>query len=636
MRSSSPSHTWRVLILFGVTLTATLGGITAARKRAAPPAPDPTPAPLPAPAATPKPAPAKPAAAKPAASAPAAAPAPAPVPTPAAKPAPQQSSAASQLSPDEQSAAVQRRADLLRGRAKWFHDQRAYPFQHIPPGALQNAIEQRDRMRPARRAQTAPSTGQAVNPIVSFPGDALWHAIGPQPTNNPSGANTGNVFGGSLGFPTTSGRVTALAVDTADATGQTVYLGGAAGGVWKTTDGGAHWTPLTDNQPSLAVGSIAIDPNNHNTIYVGTGEENFSGDEFYGAGILKSTDGGATWKQMGASTFAQVLGPQTGGAMIGGIAVQPGNSNVVLASVSFFVGGTVGGVYRSTDAGFTWTEVSGANAPIGFAATGIVFDPASVASPTGATVYAAMGNLFGETANGIYKSADSGVTWSKLTTGLPASGSNIGMGRITLALAPSTSGNTAWLYATIADASVASNDLLGVFKSTDGGSTWTKLNECTSRFAIINCWYANTVGVNPANSGFVVVGGGAYTNDSTSLFKSTDGGTTWTNSTVGTDFTLGSTNVRPHVDTHAFAFAANGVNPPRFYVGNDGGVWRTDDPGPTPPLWVDLNATLALSQFYPGVQPSISDENYGFGGTQDNDDQVFFGNARLECGLRLR
>ena len=612
MRSSSPSHTWRVLILFGVTLTATLGGITAARKRAAPPAPDPTPASQPAPAPAPKPATPKPAAAKPAA------PAPAPAPMPAAKPAPQQPSAASQLSPDEQSAAVQRRADLVRERAKWFHDQRAYPFQNIPAGALQRAIEQRDGMR---TAQSAGKQSLAPAGIISFPGDGVWHLTGPQPTNVQFGDFPG---GGNFGFPTASGRVTALAADATDTTGNTIYLGTAAGGVWKTIDGGAHWTPLTDNQPSLAVGSITIDPNNHNTIYVGTGEENFSGDEFYGAGILKSTDAGATWKQMGASTFAQVLGPQTGGAMIGGIAVQPGNSNVVLASVSFFVGGTVGGVYRSTDAGFTWTEVSGANAPIGFAATGIVFDPASVASPTGATVYAAMGNLFGETANGIYKSADSGVTWSKLTTGLPASGSNIGMGRITLALAPSTSGNTAVLYAAIADASVNSNDLLGFFKTTDAGATWTKLTN-TPPFCNHICWYANTVGVNPANSGFVVVGGGAYTNDSTSLFKSADGGITWTNSTPGTDFTLGSTNVRPHVDTHAFAFAANGANPPRFYVGNDGGIWRTDDPGPTPPLWVDLNATLALSQFYPGAQPSISDENWGFGGTQDNDVQVFEG-----------
>lgn len=236
--------------------------------------------------------------------------------------------------------------DLVRARAAWFYDQRAYPLQHIPQGALQKAIQQRDAMKARQRAAATPQLG--TNGIISFPGDALWHLMGPQPVDEPFSVNTG--------FPTASGRVTAIAPDPTDATGQTVYIGGAAGGVWKTTDGGAHWTPLTDSQPSLAVGSIAIDPNNHNIIYVGTGEEDFGADNFYGAGILKSTDGGTTWTQVGASTFAQVLGPQTGGAFIGSIAVQPGNSSIVLAAVSFFVNGTVGGIYRSTDGGATWTE----------------------------------------------------------------------------------------------------------------------------------------------------------------------------------------------------------------------------------------------------------------------------------------
>src|SRR5208283_2489236 len=118
---------------------------------------------------------------------------------------------------------------------------------------------------------------------------------------------------------------------------------------------------MTDSQPALAVGSITIDPNSCTpgpctTIYVGTGEENFNGDAFYGAGILKSTNGGTTWTQLGASTFAQALGPDTGGALIGAIAVQPGNANIVLAAVSFFVNGTIGGIYRSTDGGNTWAE----------------------------------------------------------------------------------------------------------------------------------------------------------------------------------------------------------------------------------------------------------------------------------------
>jgi hypothetical protein len=508
--------------------------------------------------------------------------------------------------------------DEIRERGNWFHDQRAYPFAHIPSGALQEAIQQRDAMKQRQRAQSQ------FNPqaVITFPGDALWHLMGPQPVNE--------IFSVNSGFPTASGRVTAIAVDPSDATGQTVYIGGAAGGVWKTTNGGTSWTVLTDTQPSLAIGCITIDPNNPSTIYVGTGEENFNGDAYYGAGILKSTDAGAHWTQMGAIPFAQVLGPQTGGAFIGQIAVQPGNSQIVLAAVSFFVGGTVGGIYRSTNAGSTWTEDA---SPQGVAATQVVFESTSNAGNT-ATAWAAMGNPFGEAANGIYRSTDSGATWTKQT----GTGANIlptaNLGRITLGYAPSTAGGTATVYAAIADSSTSSSSFLGFFKTVDGGANWTKLTS-TPAFCNQQCFYDMAVGVNPANASFVVVGGGAFTNNSTSLFKTTDGGTTWTTSTAPNDFTLGTTSVRPHVDTHAFAFAANGATP-RFYVGNDGGMWRTDNPTVTPPLWVDLNATLAITQFYPGPSAGIGDENFGFGGTQDNDTELFSGNLAWDnvfaCG----
>jgi hypothetical protein len=348
---------------------------------------------------------------------------------------------------------------LVRKRADWFQSQRAYPFKQIPAGALQNAMDQRNAMIRKQRAGLS-----LAAPLITFPGNGLWQLIGPQPSNIASFPGLEN-----FGFPTVSGRVTALAVDTADTTGNTIYLGAAAGGVWKTTNGGANWTPLTDNQPSLAVGSIAVDPNNHNTIYVGTGEENFAIDSFYGAGILKSTDGGATWTQLGASLFAGAQSP-IGGAKIGAIAVQPGNPNIVLAAVTYIDGGTKGGIYRSVNAGATWAQVSGANAPIGAAGTEVIFEPTVTAG--NAVVYAAMGDPFGGAANGIYKSLDSGVTWTKLSGGLPASN----VGRIRLGYAPSTSGAGATLYAAIANSGGSSADLLGFFSTTNGGTSWTQLN----------------------------------------------------------------------------------------------------------------------------------------------------------------
>jgi hypothetical protein len=335
---------------------------------------------------------------------------------------------------------------MVREREAWFHDQRAYPFQTVPSGAFQNAIQQRDSLRAAQGSGTT-----SGNPLINFPGDGVWHAVGPQPTNLPFG-NLAALA--NSGYPTASGRVTALAVDTTDATGNTIFLGGAAGGVWRTTTGGATWTPLTDNQASLAVGSIAIDPNNHLNIFVGTGEENFNGDAYYGAGILKSADGGTTWTQEGASLFAGSSGPSIGGARIGAIAVQPGNSNIVLAAVTFADSGTRGGIYRSTDGGSSWTQTSAG--PVGAAATDVVFEPTVVAGTT-AIAYAAMGEPFGNGANGIYKSTDSGNTWTKLTTGLPSSI----VGRIKLGYAPSTSGAGATMYAAIADSSTGSSLLLG-------------------------------------------------------------------------------------------------------------------------------------------------------------------------------
>jgi hypothetical protein len=517
----------------------------------------------------------------------------------------------------------QESGDEVRRRASWFFDQRAYPNKHIPADAFQKAIEQRDSMRQQQRAAFKPAAGAQA--IISFPGDALWHLMGPQPINTPFGQNSG--------FPIASGRVTAIAVDPTNAS--IVYIGGAAGGVWKTTDGGTTWTAKTDAQPSLAIGSIAIDPNSCSpgpctTIYAGTGEDNFNGDAFYGAGILKSTDGGNTWTQLGASSFEGALTSGTGGAQIGAIAVQPGNPTIVLASVFFFDGSDArGGVWRSTDSGATWHQpTTGAQ---GSAGTGVFFESTSSAGTT-ATAWAALGDIFSPSpaSNGIWKSTDSGATWTKQTSVLPT----VNVGRITLGYAASTSGATATVYAAIADSSTTSSDLLspGLFKTVNGGTTWTSVTgpAVTGGFCAHQCFYDIAIGVSPANPSVVVLGGGAGPNNFTSLFESTNGGASWTPATAAAgDFSFGSTSTHPHVDTHALVFSANGAI---LYVGNDGGMWSTNTPTPASsvsPTWTDLNAQLAITQFYPGITAATNDENYGFGGTQDNDTELFQGNGTL-------
>ena len=174
----------------------------------------------------------------------------------------------------------------------------------------------------------------------SLPGvKAPWRFIGPQPLQREY----------DLG-----GWMTALAVDPRDAS--VVYAGAAGGGVWKTTNGGAVWTPLTDTQPSLSVGSIALDPSAPDVVYVGTGFlENATPNLYHGAGVLKSTNGGLTWTRL-AGPFSRSLTIEQGGAQVTSIAGHPSNGQIVLAGVR--AGGTVpSGVYRSTDGGNGWTNV---------------------------------------------------------------------------------------------------------------------------------------------------------------------------------------------------------------------------------------------------------------------------------------
>jgi hypothetical protein len=444
-------------------------------------------------------------------------------------------------------------------RMKWFYGQRAYPLPHIPRGAYAKA-------RGQLAAKVARDQAMMATPAYAVPDAALlstpWMQIGPQPINE-SGRNN-------------SGRVAALAVDPRN--GNVVYLGVSNGGVWKTTDGGAHWVPLTDNQATLATGSIALDPSNPDTIYVGTGEENGALDCYYGDGILKSTDGGATWTLI----VGRFGGGGGGGGRIGGIAVCPTNSQLVLASTGYSAPGG-NGVYRSTDAGLTWTNVFGGN---GGQARDVMFDPTN-----GNVAYVAVDG------SGIYKSSDSGLTWNLAngtgTNQLPLTN----MGRVDFAMARS---NTSILYAAVIDSATAG--LLGFYKTTDGGQNWIHLPN-TPEYCGGQGWYNNAIGVDPIDPNVVCVGGSMNSGTAGNIV-SLDGGNTWTQNNAGV-----------HGDTHAFAFTADGS---KLYLGDDGGVAATANPTTLPLQWTELNVTLSTALFYGG--PSINPQNIsnGFGGTQDN------------------
>src|SRR2546427_116954 len=253
--------------------------------------------------------------------------------------------------------AVREDEDYLKEREEWFLGDRTLPDGSVATGLRQRALKHVDQMIEAQRKMGLLPAENAVPLATDFPGPATWTSIGPQPINVGSSG-----FFPFNGTSSNSGRVTALAVDQKSLNGGDIaYLGAAAGGVWKTTDGGLTWTPLTDQQPSLSTGSIAIDPTNSNIVYVGTGEQNFSADSYYGAGVLKSIDGGANWTQQGIRVFTGPFGAGRvdGGAHIGAIAVDPFNNKIVLAGGSRFSSPTASGIYSTPDGGHTWAPVPG-------------------------------------------------------------------------------------------------------------------------------------------------------------------------------------------------------------------------------------------------------------------------------------
>jgi photosystem II stability/assembly factor-like uncharacterized protein len=473
--------------------------------------------------------------------------------------------------------------DLAKARSEWFYGQRAYPREHVPANAHATALKQLNHRLAALRSANVNGRGPTVNSLT-------WTPIGPQPIDTP------------YTDPVVTGRVSALAVDPRNS--NTVYLGGAMGGVWKTTDGGTTWTPLTDTQTSLAVGSIVLDPGHPDTVFVGTGEENFSGDSYYGAGILKSTNGGASWTQL-CGPFCGPVGQDSyygGGAHIGGLAVHPTNGQVLLAAVSLL---SQDGIYRSIDGGVSWTQVLSGNP-----GTAVIFDPTN-----GNVAFAALGNSFSGGTEGVYKSTNGGQTWSAAN----GSGSNtlplINAGRIVLAMAASS---TQTLYAGVAD--VNSGNLIGIYKTTDGGANWTLTSApdyCTPQ-----CWYDNVIAVQPTSAN-VVYAGGAF---STTLIQSLDGGATWSTLQSAQNFGF------LHADMHALAFSADGG---KLYLGNDGGAYSTTQVTNVNPTFTALNSTLSVTQFYPGLSIQSSNPSIAIGGTQDNGTVLYSGGStwsQVNCG----
>jgi uncharacterized protein (TIGR03437 family) len=477
------------------------------------------------------------------------------------------------------------------GADEWFHAQRAYPQADVPPGALDNAREQM-LLEETRLQALSERAGEPAFDVTQ--NNLPWVPLGPQPIAN------GQLDGGVV--RPASGRVMSLALDPNydGVNNQTIYAGAAHGGLWRTRDNGRTWQTLMDDQPTQAVGAITIDPSNSNTIYVGTGTASRSISSYYGEGLFKSTDGGATWRQIsGPLSNRAPLRPAFLQTSMPRVALDPANPATLfvctlggsITSASGSAGGApIGqrGVWKSTDRGETWRNSDPTGGTGGISATDLVIDPRN-----SNVVIAAM------LSNGLYRSTGAGEpgTWTKLTNNLPTTG----FGRIALATGPPLppSSNTTF-YAAFANSAAP---LVSIFRSTDNGDSWQALTtppELGQPFHNL-VLVADTTDPNLLYFGEV------------QLFRSRDGGQSWQRITFGD----GSGGI--HVDQHAIAL--NPRNRNQIVIGNDGGVWRSDNALANTMRWENLNDGLNITQFQGlAIHPT---SNFLIGGTQDNGTMVY-------------
>lgn len=416
-------------------------------------------------------------------------------------------------------------------RAGWELEQyrmRAYPFDRIPQNARLDACLYSDwRMRPFSPARGVQRAG-------------AWTPIGPFDVG---------------------GRVMSVAVHPTD--GRTLWIAAADGGVWKSTDRGAHWNPVMDQEAAIAMGAIAVDPSNPTVLYAGTGEASNFVDSYGGAGVMRSSDGGATWRNVGlrnVGAFAR-------------IAAHPRDGRIILAAAIK----NNAGLYRSSDAGNTWTRV------IARPVTDITINPAN---PDEIWIGG------GESA--VMRSTDAGRTFLPSAEGIGTDGAQ--PARVSVQVAPSA---PTVLYALVHEVvPFPTANYSRVYKSTNSGASWDLVMDndpdVLNYYGHVQGEYNNVIAIQPNNPDVVIVGGVV-------MLRTTDGGSTWT--TIETQL---------HPDYHALAF--DPAAPSRLYIGNDGGMYRSDDAGAA---FQRISAGLAITQFY-GMAVDQSAPHVTYGGTQDN------------------
>lgn len=428
------------------------------------------------------------------------------------------------------------KADKPGEAVKWFYEQRAYPASSIPEDWRIKALAHIER----------------YNTLKKYNSSLSWISVGPH--------NIG-------------GRVRAIAISNLNP--NIVYVGSVSGGIFKSTNSGTSWTPISDFAGNLAISSIVIDPNNNDIIYAGTGEGFFNYDAIRGEGVLKSTDRGTTWtilKNFSGSPYGFPY-------YINDLYIRPDSTNILYAA-------TNSGLFKTTNSGSNWNFIhTGTTAR----ATQIVPHPTNPS-----TFFVCYGNF---STDGIYRTTNGGVNFTKLTGGFPTSGFN----RIALAISKS---NPNILIACLD--SVNTHYTHSIQKSTDGGTSWFAVGKPIDPLLGGSHlggqgWYNNVISIYPTNPDIIFTAG-------INLFKSTNGGLSWSMIAYGYP---PSAYPYVHVDHHEIEF--HPTDPATIYFGTDGGIFKTTNTGTS---FIELNNGFATTQFYSGAVHPTSDIYYG--GTQDN------------------
>jgi hypothetical protein len=417
---------------------------------------------------------------------------------------------------------------------------------------------------------------------------AQWREQGPGPTLN----------GQAEGLPDNpvSGAINAIAVDYRHP--GRIYVGTVNGGIWKsvnTRSGNPNWVPLTDLKlPALSINSLAISPLDSRTIFAGTGSTSSFGFEgSAGFGVVRSTDGGASWSVLASSTFT--------GRRINSIvplAYSTGAGQVVLAATLF----DGGGVFRSTDSGASFTRVSGSNGLPDAGVSSLVADPWHTHR-----LYAAVPASFGGgAAAGIYRSDNAGLTWIAVSSGLSGLDTSL---RILL----SVSAQTGVVYAMLIN---GGGTLEGVFRSANMGASWTSMGVPTpSIFPGAQGIVHGAIAADPVNPNVVYIAGDRQDlpsasgcgNYSANVFR----GDATLASPWQTVVCNGAQGTSPHADARRMVFDTRG----NLLQANDGGIYRLNQPDSPSRQWVSLNGNIRPTEIHSAAFDAVT--RTAFAGTQD-------------------